>query len=77
VECLLACTWWIYIIGFVYTLIRKKVPYLPTPKEDKDRTSWKILIPNLTVGIVSIIAIIYGLSIDFTPFSFLCRALPY
>jgi cellulose synthase/poly-beta-1,6-N-acetylglucosamine synthase-like glycosyltransferase len=66
---LLACTWWIYIIGFFYTIIRKKVPYLPTPKEDKDRTSWKILIPNLTVGVVSIIAIIFGLSIDFTPFS--------
>lgn len=66
---LLACTWWIYIIGFVYTIIRKKVPYLPTPKEDKELTSWKILIPNILVGIVSIIAVIYGLSIDFTPFS--------
>lgn len=66
---LLACTWWIYIIGFIYTIIGKKVPYLPTPKEDKDRTSWKILIPNLTVGVVSIIAVIYGLSVDFTPFS--------
>ncbi len=66
---LLACTWWIYIIGFIYTVVRKKVPYLPTPKEDKDRTSWKILIPNLIVGIVSILSVIYGLSIDFTPFS--------
>lgn len=63
------CTWWIFNIGLVYTLIRKKVPYLPTPKEDKESTSWKILIPNLFVGIISIIAIIYGLSIDFTPFS--------
>ncbi|MGC9355301.1 MAG: glycosyltransferase, partial [Mariniphaga sp.] len=43
---LLACTWWIYIIGSVYTVIRKKVPYLPTPKEDKELTSWKLLIPN-------------------------------
>ena len=66
---LLACTWWIYIIGAVYTIIRKKVPYLPTPKEDKDLTNWKILIPNLVVGIVSIVAVVYGLSIDFTPFS--------
>jgi len=63
------CTWWIYIIGFIYTLFRKKVPYLPTPKEDKESTSWIILIPNLLVGIISIIAVIYGLSIDFTPFS--------
>lgn len=66
---LLACTWWIYIIGFIYTIIRKKVPYLPTPKEDNELTSWKILIPNLVVGLISIIAVIYGLSIDYTPFS--------
>ena len=63
-------TWWINIIGFVYTLIRKKVPYLPTPKEDKEKTSWLILIPNMTIGIISLIAVVYGLSIDFTPFSF-------
>ncbi len=66
---LLACTWWIYIIGSVYTVIRKKVPYLPTPKEDKSITNWKILIPNLVAGIISIVAVIYGLNVDFTPFS--------
>lgn len=65
------CTWWIYIIGFVYTIIRKKVPYLPTPKEDKESTSWKILVPNLFIGVVSIAAVFYGLSIDYTPFSIL------
>jgi len=64
-----ASTWWIFIIGFIYTVIRKKVPYLPTPKEDKGNTDWKILIPNIAIGLVSIIAIIYGLSIDFNPFS--------
>jgi cellulose synthase (UDP-forming) len=63
------CTWWVFIIGFIYTIIRKKVPYLPTPKEDKELTSWIILLPNITLGLVSIIAVIYGLSIDFTPFS--------
>ncbi|SHF44031.1 Glycosyltransferase, catalytic subunit of cellulose synthase and poly-beta-1,6-N-acetylglucosamine synthase [Mariniphaga anaerophila] len=66
---LLACTWWIFIIGAMYTLIRKKVPYLPTPKEDTKITNWKILIPNIVVGLLSIIAVIYGLSADFTPFS--------
>jgi len=66
---LLACSWWIFIIGFIYTIIRKKVPYLPTPKEDKDFTSCKILFPNLIVGVVSFISIIYGLTVDFTPFS--------
>ena len=32
------CSWWIYIVGFIYTIIRRKIPYLPTPKEDKERT---------------------------------------
>ncbi len=66
---LLACTWWIYVLGFVYTIIRKKVPYLPTPKDDRDIASWKILMPNLIVGVISIVAVIYGLIKDFTPFS--------
>lgn len=66
---LLACTWWIFIIGFIYTIIRKKVPYLPTPKGDKEITNWKILAPNLIVGIISFISVIYGLNNDFTPFS--------
>ena len=68
------CTWWIYIIGLVYTIIRKKVPYLPTPKEDNERTTWKLLIPNLLIAIVSTAAIIYGLSIDLTPFSIIMAA---
>ena len=71
---LLACTWWVYIIGLIYTIIRKKVPYLPTPKDDKDLTSWKILIPNLVVGFVSIFAIVFGLRHDFTPFSIFMSA---
>ncbi len=66
---LLACTWWIYIIGLFYTIIRKKIPYLPTPKENQELTSWKILMPNLVIGVISIFAVIYGLTIDFTPFS--------
>lgn len=66
---LLTVTWWVFLIGSVYTLIRKKVPYLPTPKEDKEKTSWIILVPNLLIGVISVLAVIYGLSLDFTPFS--------
>ena len=66
---LLISAWWIFLLGTIYTFIRKNVPYLPTPKEDKDLTSWKILIPNIIIGLVSLVAIVYGLSIDFTPFS--------
>lgn len=66
---LVICTWWVFIIGFIYTIIRKKVPYLPTPKDDREITNFKILIPNLLVAIFSVAAIIYGLNIDLTPFT--------
>lgn len=66
---LLACTWWVYLLGFIYTIIRKKVLYLPTPKNDKEATSWKIVVPNLIMGLLSLMAAMYGLSIDLTPFS--------
>ncbi len=66
---LMLCTWWIFVVGFIYTIIRKNVPYLPTPKDDKEATHFKILIPNLIVGVVSIFAVVYGLYLDFTPFS--------
>ncbi len=64
-----ACTWWVFSVGFIYSIIRKKVPYLPTPKEDKLNTHFAILLPNLIVALISVCAIIYGLSIDFTPFT--------
>lgn len=66
---LLMCTWWVFTLGAFYTVIRKNVPYLPTPKDDKEVTNFKIVVPNIVVGMLSIAAIIYGLSIDFTPFS--------
>lgn len=62
-------TWWIYIIGLAYTIVNKKVPYLPTPKENEWNTNYKIVIPNIIVALVSIVAIIYGLQKDFTPYS--------
>ena len=64
-----ACTWWIFSVGFIYTIIGKKVPYLPTPKENQGDTHFAILLPNLFIILLSVSAIIYGLSIDFTPFS--------
>lgn len=62
-------TWWIYILGFIYTIFNKKVPYLPTPKESEFNTNLKIVIPNIIVAVISVFAIIYGLIEDFTPFS--------
>ncbi|THH41728.1 glycosyltransferase [Neolewinella litorea] len=62
-------TWWIFTLGFVYTIFDKKVPYLPTPKEGEDVTHFSLLLPNLAIGVLSLGAIAYGLPRDFTPFS--------
>ncbi|NJW54178.1 glycosyltransferase [Salinimicrobium oceani] len=62
-------TWWIYILGLVYTIINKNVLYLPTPKQSEFNTNLKIVIPNIIVAGLSVSAIIYGLNKDLTPFS--------
>ncbi|MFB6341517.1 glycosyltransferase [Saccharicrinis sp. FJH62] len=62
-------TWWATMLGFLYSLVNKKVPYIPTPKDSRIETPWRLLIPNFTVIAVSVFAIIYGLKQDFTPFT--------
>lgn len=64
-------TWWIFLLGFVYTIFRIKVPYIPTPKDDKPENSWLLSLPNFIACFVSLGAIVYGLSIDWSPYSFL------
>ncbi|MFB9054909.1 glycosyltransferase family 2 protein [Formosa undariae] len=71
---LLQCTWWVFLIGVLFTFIRKKVVYIPTPKSDKEITRLGIVLPNIMVALVSLISIIYGLNADFTPFSILMAA---
>jgi cellulose synthase/poly-beta-1,6-N-acetylglucosamine synthase-like glycosyltransferase len=62
-------TWWIHSIGFIYTLLRKKVPYLPTPKNDHDPLPLLLSLPNIIVAVVSLAAIIYGLWHDYNPYT--------
>jgi cellulose synthase (UDP-forming) len=64
-------TWWVFIVGFVYTLIRKKVPYIPTPKDIHEENNFTINLPNIIVLVLSVIAIIYGLYSDWNPFTFI------
>jgi cellulose synthase (UDP-forming) len=66
---LLKSTWWIALVGFIYTLINRKVPYLPTPKDFRHETPWNLFIPNLLAILLSITAIVYGLKADFNPYS--------
>ncbi|TSD67329.1 glycosyltransferase [Inquilinus sp. KBS0705] len=67
---LLIGTWWVFILGFVYTLIRRDVPYIATPKDVKDEKNLKNNIPNIVVLVISLSAIIYGLYNDWNPFTF-------
>lgn len=62
-------TWWIHALGFVYTLLRRKVPYNPTPKDGQEENTLRLNIPNLAMAGLSIAAIIYGLWRDFNPYN--------
>lgn len=68
---LLAGTWWVFLLGFIYTIFRVKVPYIPTPKEGESENALNLSLPNITVILLSVFAIIYGLSIDYTPYTFM------
>ncbi len=70
-------TWWFFILGCVYTILRKKIPYIPTPKDGLDKASFKLLFPNILLAGISVFAVIYGLNKDLTPFSIImsCFAL--
>ncbi|SKA36999.1 Glycosyltransferase, catalytic subunit of cellulose synthase and poly-beta-1,6-N-acetylglucosamine synthase [Chitinophaga eiseniae] len=62
-------TWWIYLLGLIYTIARKRVPYLPTPKDDSGPDDWRLNLPNIVILVISLAAIIYGLSHDWNPYS--------
>ena len=66
--------WWVFLQGFLCAVFRLKVPYVPTPKDDTPVDSWRFAMPNLIAAALSIAAIVYGLSTDWTPFSLLMAA---
>lgn len=61
--------WWIHSIGFVYTLFRKKVPYIPTPKNDKDPLPLILNTPNIIIAAISLAAILYGFTYNYNPYT--------
>ena len=64
-------TWWIFLLGFAYSILNIRVPYIPTPKEDEHHNCLPLCVPNIIVILLSLAGITYGLSIDWTPFSIL------
>lgn len=61
--------WWVHSIGFIYTLLRKKVPYIPTPKNDNDPLPFVLNLPNVFIAVVSLGAIIYGFTSNYNPYT--------
>jgi cellulose synthase (UDP-forming) len=57
-------TWWVYSLGFVYTLLNVKVPYIPTPKEGKLKNEWLLSMPNLLLAFLSIGAAVFGMMVQ-------------
>jgi len=55
--------WFVYVMGFVFTIVGKKVVYMPTPKNKNEVliNPW-IVVPNAAVIVLSIAAIIFALS---------------
>ncbi|NBB22887.1 glycosyltransferase [Runella sp. CRIBMP] len=62
-------TWWVFILGFLYTLFGVKVPYVPTPKDGKEANNWPLNIPNLVILLLSLFSISYGLYTDWNPYN--------
>ena len=66
--------WWVFLRGVVCAIFRTKLPYIPTPKDDRPEDSWGLAAPNLITSAVSIAAVIYGLATDWTPYSIFMAA---
>lgn len=66
---LLAGTWWVFLVGFIYTIFKIKVPYIATPKEDEYKNSVLLSLPNIGVCLLTLCAIGYGLYRDWTPYN--------
>lgn len=67
-------SWWVYLIGFIYSILRKEVPYIPTLKEEAKKNDIKNSFPNILVILLSGIAIVYGIIQDSNPYSWLMAA---
>ncbi|GHA80486.1 glycosyltransferase [Pontibacter akesuensis] len=53
-------TWWVFLLGLIYSILRVKVPYIPTPKDDKPKNNFLLSMPNTMICALSIGAIMYS-----------------
>jgi cellulose synthase (UDP-forming) len=50
-------TWHIYFLGFVYGIVDRKVPYLPTPKGGQGTVPLRLMVPHLIAIALSLSAV--------------------
>lgn len=53
-------TWHIYFLGFVYGIVGRKVPYLPTPKGGPGTVPLRLLVPHLAAIALSLGAVAWA-----------------
>ena len=70
-----AGTWWVHLSGMVCSLLRVKIPYIPTPKDDGESDAWRVATPNLIAALVSAAAAVYGLLTPWHDFTLVMVAL--
>ncbi|UOQ81389.1 glycosyltransferase [Hymenobacter sp. 5414T-23] len=62
-------TWWVYLLGLVYTFLRVRVPYIPTPKEGNYENELRICLPNIFAIAACAIAVKFAGYVDWSPYS--------
>jgi hypothetical protein len=68
---LAAGSWHVFLRGFLCAVFRIKIPYIPTPKDNEPEDAWRLAAPNFAAAAISVFAVVYGLSRDWTPYSWL------
>lgn len=71
---LMNATWWVHLTGAICSMLRIRIPYIPTPKNDAAADAWWLSAPNIVLAVASVLAVIYGLSWDWSPFAALMAA---
>ena len=66
---LMNSVWLIHLRGVLSSVLRVKIPYIPTPKDDAATNAWSLALPNILLVLVSTVAIVYGLSWDWSPYA--------
>lgn len=68
-------TWWVYLLGLVYTILNVRVPYIPTPKEDTLQNDWRLSLPNMALLVLSVGVGGYGLLMQHDTYGWLLTLL--